>query len=54
MIRTEDDQMNMTENANLIQFLKAIGWTDSQITNLILCIEGRITIKTAAKNHKQK
>ena len=45
--------MTMTENANLIQFLQEIGWTDSQITNMMLCVEGRISIQEAAQNHDQ-
>ena len=45
--------MNMVENANLIQYLQSIGWTDSQITNLMLVTEGRISIEDAAKKHKE-
>ncbi|MBO6148698.1 MAG: hypothetical protein J6O55_05080 [Lachnospiraceae bacterium] len=44
--------MNMTENANLILFLQAIGWKDEQITNFILCIEGSRSIKEGAERHK--
>lgn len=46
--------MNMTENANMIQFLQSIGWEDAQITNFILCIEGRISIEEASERHKEK
>ena len=45
--------MNMTENANMIQFLQSIGWSDAQITNFMLCIEGRITIDEASRKHKE-
>lgn len=45
--------MNMTETANMIEFLQAIGWTDSQITNYQLCVEGRREIKIAAEKHKE-
>ena len=44
--------MTMSENANLIQFLQSIGWSDSQITNMFLCVEGRISIEEASKKHK--
>ncbi len=44
--------MTMNENANLIQFLQAIGWNDSQITNMFLCVEGRIPIDEAARKHR--
>lgn len=45
--------MNMVENANIIQFLQTIGWSDSQITNLMLATEGRISIEDAAKKHRE-
>ncbi len=44
--------MNMTENANLILFLQAIGWKDEQITNFILCIEGSRSIEEGAIKHR--
>ena len=46
--------MNMTENANMIQLLQKIGWTDEQITNFMLGVEGRISLDEAAENHKKK
>ncbi len=45
--------MNMSENANLILFLQAIGWKDTQITNFILCVGGSRTIKDGAKMHRE-
>ena len=36
--------MNMTENANLIEALRRLGFTDTQIADLILAIEGRISL----------
>ena len=36
--------MNMTENANLVESLRRIGFTDTQIADLILSIEGRISL----------
>ncbi len=36
--------MNMTENANFIQILEALGWTGEQINKFMLGIEGRISI----------
>ena len=45
--------MNMTEAANMIEFLQAIGWTDSQITNYQLCVEGRRSISEAAQKHEE-
>ncbi len=45
--------MNMTENANLIEFLQAIGWTDEQITNFILVIEGRRSIDEGVRKNKE-
>ena len=45
--------MNMTENANLIEFLQSIGWTDEQITNLMLVVEGRRSIADGVKKHKE-
>ena len=35
--------MNMTETANLIEGLRAIGFSDSQITDFQLMVEGRIS-----------
>ena len=43
--------MTMNEAANLIEILKAIGWTSDQITNLMLGVEGRISIQQTAENH---
>ena len=45
--------MTANESANLNQTLQAIGWSDSQITNLILSMEGRISIQDAAEKHKE-
>ena len=50
--------MTMTENANLIESLRAIGFTDSQITDFLLSVAGRISIedfkKKFEKNGSQK
>lgn len=48
------DSMNMTENANFIQFLQAIGWSDAQITNFMLAVEGRISIEEAKEKHEKE
>ncbi len=45
--------MKMTENANFIEFLQAIDWTDGQITNFILVIEGRRSIRKNKETSKQ-
>ena len=45
--------MNMTENANLIEFLQAIGWTAAPITNLMLVVEGRRSIADGEKRHEE-
>ena len=36
--------MNMTENANLVEGLRAIGFTDTQIADFLLMLEGRLSI----------
>ena len=36
--------MNMDENANLAEGLRAIGFSDTQIEDMLLMIEGRISI----------
>ena len=46
--------MDMTENANFIEALERIGFTSKQITDLILCIEGRITIDEFAERYEQE
>ena len=45
--------MNMTENANLIEGLRKIGFTDSQIADLMLMVEGRIDIDEWVKRFKE-
>ena len=35
--------MNMSENANMVEGLRKIGFTDTQITDFLLMVEGRIT-----------
>lgn len=45
--------MKMTENANFIEFLQAIDWTDGQITNFILVIEGRRSIDEGVRKNKE-
>ncbi|MBO6214369.1 MAG: hypothetical protein J6N76_02400 [Lachnospiraceae bacterium] len=45
--------MNMTENANLIEGLRQIGFTDSQIADLMLMVEGRIDIDEWVKRFKE-
>ena len=45
--------MNMNENANLIECLRSIGFTDTQITDLFLAIEGRISIEEFASRYKK-
>lgn len=37
--------MNMNENANLVEGLRAIGFTDTQIADFLLMVEGRISIE---------
>ena len=44
--------MNMMENANMIQLLQKIGWSDAQITNFMLGVEGRISLEKASEIHK--
>ena len=36
--------MNFTENANVAEGLSRLGFTDTQIADLILAIEGRISL----------
>lgn len=36
--------MNMTENANMKESLRRLGFTDTQITDFILAVEGRISL----------
>ena len=45
--------MTMTENANLIESLRAIGFTDSQITDFLLSVEGRISIEEFKKRFEE-
>ena len=45
--------MNMMESANMVQLLQKIGWSDSQITNFILGVEGRISLEKASEIHKE-
>ena len=52
--------MTVTENANVAEILRAIGWNDTQIIDFILGVEGRISIEETArryndsKNEEQK
>ena len=47
------DRMNMTEAANFIEILRALGWTGDQIADFQLGIEGRITVEEATKRVKE-
>ena len=44
--------MTMTENANLIEILKKLGWTGDQIADFILGIAGTISTDESAKRIK--
>lgn len=44
--------MNMTENANLVEALRRIGFTDTQIADLILAIGGRISLDELEMRYK--
>ncbi|MBR1629405.1 MAG: hypothetical protein IJ679_09110 [Lachnospiraceae bacterium] len=46
--------MTMQENANMAELLRSIGWTDQQIVDFLLGIEGRISIEEAADRIKQE
>lgn len=46
--------MNMTENANLVEGLRRIGFTDTQIADLILAIEGRISLDELEARYKSE
>ncbi len=46
--------MNMTENANFNEALERIGFTSKRITDLMLCIKGRIAIDEFAERHEQE
>ena len=46
--------MNMTEAANFIEILRALGWTGDQIADFQLGIEGRITVEEATKRVRGK
>ncbi len=39
MKREKKDEMNMSENARLIIGLRAKGWTDTEINDLVLWVE---------------
>ena len=43
--------MNMSENANLIEGLRLLGFTDTQIADFILAVEGRISLEEMKKRH---
>ncbi len=45
--------MNMTENANMVESLRALGWTGEQIADFILAVEGRITTEELKKRFKE-
>ncbi len=46
--------MDITENANFIEALERIGFTSKQITDLMLCINGRIEIDEFAERYEQE
>lgn len=46
--------MTTTEIANLIEGLREIGFTDTQITDLQLMMEGRISIEEWGKRFKSQ
>ena len=45
--------MNMTENANLIEGLRRVGFSDTQIADLQLMIEGRISMEDWEKRYSE-
>ena len=45
--------MTMSENANMAELFRSIGWTDEQIVDFLLGVEGRISIEEAARRIKQ-
>ena len=45
--------MTMNENANMAELFRSIGWTDEQIVDFLLGVEGRISIDEAARRIKQ-
>ena len=46
--------MTMSEIANAIEFLQKIGWTDAQITNFLLSVEGRRSLEDGARVHREE
>ena len=46
--------MNMTEIANLIEGLREIGFTNTQITDLQLMVEGRIDKEEWKRRYEQE
>ena len=46
--------MTMTENANMVEGLRAINFTDTQVADLLLMIEGRITVEEWKKRFEEE
>ncbi len=44
--------MNMDENANLVEGLRLIGFSDTQIADLFLMVEGRISMEEWKKRYE--
>lgn len=53
-IQKEDEEMNTTETANLIEILRGLGWTGDQIADLQLGVEGRLTIEESIARVKEQ
>lgn len=48
------ESMTMTENANLIEILRAVGWTGDQISDFLLGVEGRVSVEETAQKIKRQ
>ena len=49
-----ESAMTMSENANLIEILRAIGWNGEQISDFLLGVEGRVSIEETAEKIKKE
>ena len=49
-----ESAMTMSENANLIEILRAIGWNGEQISEFLLGVEGRVSIEEKAEKIKKE
>ena len=45
--------MNVTENANLIEILRQVEWSDTEITDFQLGVGGRISVEEAANRIRE-